>query len=160
MADEDDRGVDAMGQVGGQRSASAPRLTARVLMTLGGMVGLVGSFLTWATFNIQFSIVRMTGVDLGYGLLTCLFAIAVIASGFAATGPRWVYVLSLIGALGILLTAAIAAVGVQAGVGLPGVATSLPEFRRYGIGLAVTAIGGGLALAGAHLRGRNISELP
>lgn len=57
-----------------------------------------------------------------------------------------------ISASGIVVITAVGAIGIEMGIGLPGFTSRLPELHRYGLGLIVTAVGGGIALAGARAR--------
>lgn len=124
-------------------------MAGRIGLAVGGAVALVGSLLAWATFSVLFSFYSRTGLELGYGILSALFAMVSVISGIGAR--RWTRALSFVGAIGILGAAALAAIVVRwNGPGSPGL-----EFHRYGLGLLVTVIGGGIALAGAILRARD-----
>lgn len=82
-----------------------------------------------------------------------MLAIAATASGLVPTRARTARRTAGVGficATGIVVVVAVAAIGIQVGVGL--MVLQLPEFRRYGLGLVITVLGGGVALAGARVR--------
>lgn len=121
------------------------RLGALIGTTLGGTAAVLGSFLTWARFDVQFSILPMTGIDLGYGILTGLLGLAAIMLALVPAPESFagrIRVGQVVLGCTILLTSAVVATGIQAQV-IPGDLS----FRSYGLGLVVTGIGGALALA-------------
>jgi hypothetical protein len=130
-------------------------LAARAALVIGGLGALFSSFQTWAVFTVLFSFVPVTGAVLGYGLITALFAIPVIASGLVPPGSPMARRMIAVGSLcasGIVVGVAVAAIVIQVGVALPVFYQSLPEVHRYGLGLVATAISGGVAMAGARRR--------
>ena len=87
----------------------------------------------------------MTGIDLGYGILTGLLGLAAIMLALVPAPESFagrIRVGQVVLGCTILLTSAVVATGIQAQV-IPGDLS----FRSYGLGLVVTGIGGALALA-------------
>lgn len=123
-------------------------MTSQLLLGLGGVIALIGSFMAWASFSLFDSFLIKTGIELGYGVVSALLSIGAIASTIlSGRAARRALLLSVLASLGILGVAAVAALALSSG--LPGL-----EFHRYRLGLAVTAIGGGIACLGAALRRR------
>lgn len=132
-----------------------PDLAARMALVIGGLGALFGSFQTWVVFSVLFSFIPVSGAVLGYGLITALFAIPVVGSGLVPSGSpmsRRAIAVGSLCASGIVVGVAVAAIGIQVGVAIPVFYVTLPEVRRYGIGLVATAICGGVAMAGVRQR--------
>jgi hypothetical protein len=130
-------------------------VAARTGVVVGGLGALLSSFQTWAVFSVMFSFVPVSGYELGYGLLTALFAIPVVASGLVPSESpmaRRAAAVGFLSASAIVLVVAVAAIGIQIGVALPLFSLYLPEVSDYGLGLAATAICGGITMAGARRR--------
>jgi len=136
-------------------------LIARAALVVGGLLTLVGSGMTWTSFSFMNSGMGKTGIELGYGIVTGLLGIMIVALGVAPTRILSVQRVARLGlrtAAGVVMVTAVAFVAVRAGVGL---VFDLPDFQaygRYGLGLATTAIGGSLGIAGARMLARQTRE--
>jgi hypothetical protein len=121
-------------------------MKGRVLLGFGGAIAVIGSFMGWATFSVFFSFLSRSGIELGYGVASALLGVALVAS--TAKGgqlPDREARMLILGSLGILALAGIAAVSLPAGL-------SGLEFHQFSLGLVLTAVGGGLACVGGALR--------
>lgn len=116
----------------------------------GGVIALVGSFMTWASFSLLFSFLSKSGVELGYGLASALLGVVVLSTGLRERTVRdGDPIVDALAPIGILVVAVVAAAALPGG--LPGL-----EFQDYRLGLVATAIGGGLACLGVALPRRRL----
>lgn len=166
-----------------QHTGSRPLPTAAIIVAVGGLIALIGTFLDWATVDIKFSgpfldqVPEQSGGESGISHWTGILAligglVAVVGAGALAFAPdarlrRYGAWAGLIGGavavgiavLGIFVKDEILNIdqarGFLQGLGGLGGLTSGVEFNTgIGLGLFITIVGGLSAVVGGWLAGR------